>query len=116
MFQIEFFATHAGRRLVEEAITSEDKKAIDKIFEVLRYLKQYGFHLPTSYLRRMSGTKALWELRVKYQSKQYRIFLARVNDTKIVLLHMIIKKTAKTPHRDIQTAEERLAAYLKGGI
>lgn len=115
MFQIEYFTTNSGRSLVEDMIETQDAKSRDKIYEVIDYLIEYGFHLPTTYLRRMSGTKMLWELRAKYQSKQYRIFLARITDRKIVFLHMIVKKTAKTPHRDIDTAEERLNAYLKGG-
>ena len=107
MFDIRFFTTQSGREPVQEFIRAEDQKARDKIYEVLTYLQTYGFHLPTPYLRRMSGTKHLWELRIKYQ-KQYRIFLARIDEQTIVLLHAIIKKTQKTPQRDLELARRRL--------
>ena len=71
-------------------------------------LRDYGFHLEVKYLRRMAGVKGLWELRAKYQSVQFRIFLSKLTDREVVLLHAIIKKTAKTPKRDIQTAEKRM--------
>ena len=101
---------------MHEFILSQEQKAQDKIYEVLEYLREYGFHLPTNYLRRMSGTKALWELRAKYTSRQYRVFLAKTGDKTIMLLHAIIKKTAKTPRQDIDTADARLQTYLKGGV
>jgi phage-related protein len=110
MFDIRFFTTLSGREPVRDFIHGEDRQARDKIFEVISYLRLYGFHLPTQYLRRMSGTKQLWELRIKYH-KQYRIFLAKIDEQTIVLLHAIIKKTQKTPERDIETAEERLKHY-----
>jgi phage-related protein len=107
MFIISHFTTASGRQPVEEFIEGENRQARDKLREVIEYLREYGFHLPDKYLRRMTGTKHLWELRVKHQ-KQYRIFLARIGEQEIVLLHAIIKKRQKTPEQDIRTAEERL--------
>lgn len=68
IFRIEFFVTSSGRKPVHAFILNQDTKARDKIYEVMEYLKHGGFHLPTTYLRRMSGSKRLWELRAKYHS------------------------------------------------
>lgn len=116
MFQIEFYSTPAGRKPPHGFILSQEPKAQDKLYEVMSYLKTYGFHLSTTYLRRMTGTQSLWELRAKQSGKQYRLFLARMNEERIVVLHGIIKKTAKTPRNEIKTAEDRLQSYLKGGL
>lgn len=109
MFIVRYFTTASGREPVVDFIESENTKVRSKIYEIIGYLAEYGFHLPT-YLRRMSGTKSLWELRIKYQ-RQYRIFLAHIGDKEIILLHAIVKKTQKTPEKDIQTAQERLGRY-----
>lgn len=110
MFTVRYFTTASGREPVVEFIDSENRKTRDKIYEVIGYLREYGFHLPAQYLRRMSGTKSLWELRIKYQ-RQYRIFLAHVGEKDIILLHAIIKKTQQTPDKEIHAAQERLERY-----
>lgn len=115
-FTIEFFATASGRKPVHEFILAQDHQTQDKLYEVLTYLREYGFHLSTTYLRRMSGSKRLWELRAKYQSRQYRIFLAKGQGQSVILLHALVKKTPKTLKQDIQTAEQRLQTYEKGDL
>jgi phage-related protein len=114
MFIIEYFTTASGRSPVQDFIFEQDQKTKTKILEVVDYLQEFGFHLPTSYLRRMSGTQKLWELRVKYRSKQYRLFLAKWSETTIIMLHIMIKKTQKTPRQEIETAQQRLQSYEKG--
>ena len=111
MFNIEFFTKTTGKSPVKDFIFEQNQKTINKIFEVIDYLKEFGFGLPTNYLRLMSGTSKLWELRIKAQSKNYRIFLSNTGDRNIILLHAILKKKQKTPVQDIKTAEERLRIY-----
>lgn len=115
-FTIYYFTTASDRSPVKQFIADQDRQARDKIVEVVEYLQEYGFQLPTQYLRRMSGSKRLWELRAKYNSRQYRVFLAKTSGAEILLLHAIIKKTPKTPKQDIETAEERLKLFEKGGV
>jgi phage-related protein len=116
MFRILYFTSASGRSHVEDFINEQPRQARDKCFEVISFLETHGFHLSTNYLRRMSGSHKLWELRIQYQSRKYRIFLARVEDRTIIFLHSIIKKTQKTPQQDIWTAEERLRMYEKGAV
>src|SRR3989344_6558348 len=105
--KVYFYTTSSGRNPVDGFIKKQDVKAQSKIFEIIEYLKQYGLQLPETYLKRMTSTKKLWELRIKYK-RQYRIFLAKVEQSSIVLLHGFIKKTQKTPAKEIETAEDRL--------
>lgn len=37
----------------------------NKVRNVIRLFKEYGQTLPVKYLKRISGTKELWELRAK---------------------------------------------------
>jgi len=113
MLRLFHFTTASGRRPVDDFLEDEDDKAQAKVEEVLSFFREYGFHLPDQYLRRMSGTNYLWELRIKYRGKQYRIFLAKLEENTAILLHAIIKKTQKTPQQDVQTAIERYRSVLQ---
>lgn len=64
------------------------------------------------YARHLRGK--VWELRVKAAGNAYRLLYAAVVGRRFVLLHGFSKKTDKTPAREIETAERRLADYLEG--
>jgi phage-related protein len=111
MINIDFFVTNSGRSPVEEYIDQQPQKVSTKIYRTIKLLREFGLRLPGKHLKRMQGTKELWELRIKFGARQHRIFLAQVGDRLVVLLHAITKKRQKTPHKDIQTALDRLEKY-----
>jgi len=53
----------------------------------------------------------LWELRIKSASDISRIFYFVHTGKDLVLLHGFIKKTQKTPSKEIQTANKYLEDY-----
>ena len=57
----------------------------------------------------------IWEFRTKYDGLTFRIFAFwdRENETLVVTTHGIIKKTQKTPLKEIQKAENMRNAYFK---
>jgi len=64
--------------------------------------EEYGQILPAKYLKRMAGTKELWELR----AKRIRIFIV-ISGNIGIAVHGIIKKSQKTPKQDIELAVKR---------
>lgn len=78
----------------------EDERSKVKSLSIL--FKEYGSTLPDKYLKRMSGTKELWELR----AKRIRIFLV-ISKNMGIAVHAIIKKSQKTPKQDIDLAVKR---------
>ena len=88
-------------------LSEGDKSKINSIF---RLFEEYGQTLPAKYLKRLSGTNELWELR----AKRVRIFLVMVGNIGIAV-HGIIKKTQKTPKQDIDLAVKR-ATKAKGDL
>ncbi len=78
----------------------EDERSKVKSLSIL--FKEYGLMLPKKYLKRMSGTKELWELR----AKRIRIFLV-ISKNMGIAVHAIIKKSQKTPKQDIDLAVKR---------
>lgn len=82
-----------------DGLTENDRTKINSIFLLFR---EYGQTLPAKHLKRMSGTKELWELR----AKRIRIFIVISGNTGIAV-HGIIKKTQRTPKQDIELAVKR---------
>lgn len=57
----------------------------------------------------------IWEFRTLYAGIQYRIFAFWDKDMEalVVTTHAIIKKTQKTPRREIEKAERIMKEYFK---
>ncbi len=58
----------------------------------------------------------IWEFRTLYNSKAYRLFAfwdkTRENQTLVIVTHGILKKTQKTPAKEIEKAQEIRKEYL----
>lgn len=64
------------------------------------------------FLKHLSGTNGLYEIRIEYESSQYRIFSFFDDDKLIVLINGFKKKTNKTPKREINQAEKIKKEYF----
>ena len=60
--------------------------------------------VPETYLKHLTGTDGLYEIRVKYSSDIYRIFCFFDKGKLIVLANGFQKKTQKTPKKEIKMA------------
>ena len=90
--------------IVERFIFKLQKPAKSKITRYLELLEDYGFNLKMPYSKRITAN--LYELRIRGQ-QEVRIFYTVKTDT-AYLLHGFIKKTNKTPVKEIKTALNRL--------
>lgn len=60
--------------------------------------------VPEKFLRHLTGTDGLYEIRVEYQSNIYRIFCCFDQGQLVVLFNGFQKKTQKTPQSEIEKA------------
>jgi phage-related protein len=62
----------------------------------------------------------IWEFRTLYNNKAYRLFSfwdkVDGNDTIVVATHGILKKTQKTPPKEIKKAEEVRKLYIEAKL
>ena len=62
-------------------------------------------------------TDEIWEFRTQYNKKQYRLFAfwdkTKNTRTLVVATHGIIKKTQKTPTKEIMKAKELMRNYFE---
>jgi phage-related protein len=69
-------------------------------------MRQHGPNLGMPYTRAMGDE--LFEIRAKGKEGIARIFYCTVLQGKIIILHGFVKKTDKTPKRELATARRRL--------
>lgn len=102
-WEVIFFETQRGEKIVKEFIKSLDNKIISKISSEIDLLKQYGPFLGMPYSKKL--TQDLYELRIRGK-QEVRIIYGFISKS-VILLHAFIKKTQKTPLKEIDIASKR---------
>ena len=69
-------------------------------------LEVYGPDLGMPHTRAMDD--GLFELRIKAAEGIARVLYCTVVDRRIVILHQFVKKTDKTPSKELETARRRM--------
>ena len=109
MTRIIYYTTSQGENPVREFIESLGKKQKAKIFRIFQYIEVYGLFSILPHLKKLSGTD-LWEIRILGQDN-IRVLYVSLSVKSIVVLHGFIKKTQKTPDKEIVIALKRLTQY-----
>lgn len=117
MHKIRFYKAKDGSRPVADYITELKNKTdkdsrikLNKIQDYINALSKYGLQLREPYIKHLDAE--IWELR----PLRDRILFVAWHDGSFVLLHQFMKKTQKTPIREIEKAKRELADLLERGI
>lgn len=108
--EVYFYATDSGNEPVREwlkKLPKEDKKTIGYDIKTV----QYGYPVGMPLTRVLKGTN-LEEVRCKISNGIARIIFC-VEDNTIILLHAFIKKTQKTPQKELDIAIKRYKELCK---
>jgi len=108
-WSVVFYQDTRGRMPVDEWIRTLPNQDQTRIFKTIGLLADYGVQLTMPHARHLRGK--LWELRIATRRQDYRVLYAAVIGQQFVLLHGFAKKTPKTPTRELEIAERRLADY-----
>ena len=111
MWNIIFYEKEDGTRPVREFLDKLPAKHLAKAFRDIDVLEKYGTSLTAPHVKHIK--EKLWELRIKSASDISRIFYFVHAGEDLVLLHGFIKKTQKTPVKEIQTANKYLEDYQR---
>jgi len=90
----------------------QDQKVKDKIQYVLELIKQVD-RIPEKFLKHLTGTEGLYEIRIEYQSNIYRIFCCFDEGKLVILFNGFQKKTQKTPRNEIERGIELMNKYFQ---
>ena len=97
---------------IQNFLDSLPGKAAQKIVWVLKLFEDLEI-VPGEYIRKITGTKYLWECRIKFGSISYRVLYFFTDIGEIVLTNGFIKKTRKTPRHEIEKAESYRKEYFR---
>lgn len=117
LYEIHFYKDKSGRQPVidymAELKRKKDKDSrikLNKINDYIQALSVYGTVIGELYIKHLDGD--IWELR----PLRDRILFVAWNGSGFVLLHHFMKKTQKTPAREIEKAKRELADLKERGI
>ena len=97
---------------IRELSRKNDKDSrvnLNKINDYIQMLSKYGTKIGEPYIKHLDGE--IWEIR----PLKNRIFFVAWVDGSYVLLHQFIKKSQKTPKREIEQAKRELAFLKESG-
>src|SRR5260221_7083539 len=106
---VDFFVEDGGRAPVEEFLTSLSSQHRAKLLALIQMLEQEGANLPFPYSSQVRGK--LRELRTQQGKDKLRILYFGDARRVFVLLHGIVKRSAKLPEEDIRIAEARMELH-----
>jgi len=109
--KVKFYQNDLGREPVKEwlkKLQKDAKKAIGKDIMTV----QYGWPIGMPVVKPITGYKKLWEVRTDLKDGISRILFTICKDM-MVLLHGFIKKSQKTPKKEIDIAEQRKKSFFK---
>lgn len=120
MYKVEFYEDKNGRSEVFEFINNLEKRSFlskkhridyNKIIAYINMLGEMGTRVGEPVTKHLDGE--IWELR----PLRNRLLYAYYKDDTFIILHHFIKKTRKTPKRELEKAKRNLQDYIerKGG-
>ena len=112
-FSVNYWRNPSGRAPIERYIDNIDnKEERAELLSVLNGIQENGTDAVGVEFRHIEGK--LWELKIRTHGNQHRIFYVVLKGNEMVLLHAYLKKTARAPLKEIQTAKQRLKQLIGG--
>ena len=111
IFQLIVYEKINGEVPVEEFLDSIDSKMRAKIYGLMEILQEKGNMLREPYSKHLDD--GIYELRCKFGSNITRVLYFFYYDGKIVMTNGFVKKTQKTPKKEIKLAKERRKDFIE---
>jgi len=112
MRKVDFYINRSGHSPVEDFLDSLSGKQAQKITWVLEIVEEYNI-VPKQYLKKLANTDDIWEIRVILASNIFRLLGFFDGNDIVILTNGFVKKSQKTPQKEIKLAEKRKKDYLE---
>ena len=110
-FEVEFYETETGKQPAREFLLSLNTKMRAKMADTISILQDNGYELREPYSKHLSD--GIFELRAKVGSDATRVLYFFYVGGRIILTNGFVKKTQKTPAKEIERAKRYRADYLQ---
>lgn len=94
----------------EDFLKKQPVKVQNKIFKVIEAIETLE-RVPANYLKSITSTKGLYEARIKLGSDIWRVFCFFDKGRLVILLNGFVKKSQKTPKKEIDKAASLMESY-----
>ena len=108
--EVNFYRLPNGQCPVEDFLDSLSGKQAQKVTWVLKLIESLEF-IPAQYFKKLEG-RDLWEVRAQLGSNDFRLLGFFDGGALVILTNGFLKKSQRTPEKDIQLAEQRRMDYL----
>jgi phage-related protein len=110
-YKVKFYKnSQTGESLILEYIENLNHIEKAKILKYIEFLREHNGYLDEPYSRHIKGK--IRELRVDFSKNRFRVFYFIFIGKTIILLHVFLKKSEKTPIQEIKKAEENYCDVL----
>jgi phage-related protein len=97
---------------VQQEVLSMPRGILARYLRYVELMEKHGIDLRSPHSEPMAG--GLFELRPKAAEGIGRVFYCTVKGSTIVILHSFVKKSMKTPKRELDIARQRLKEVKNG--
>lgn len=111
MTKVIYYTTALRESPPMDFIKSLSASQARKVGRVLSYIQQYGLVTAIRHIKKLSDTP-FWEIRILGQDSIRVLYTIKEQDA-IIILHGFIKKSPKTPLKELETALNRLEDWEK---
>ena len=108
--QVFFFKTKSGNSPIEKYIDKLPEEDQARFLEVVDEIEREGLEACRVIFKPIEGK--LWEIKFRAGTSGYRVFYVLITKDEMVWLHVIKKKTQKTPKKELKTARQRMKEVL----
>jgi len=109
-WSVNYYIDSAGRQPVKEWIDTLEMKLQLKIFRAFELLEVFDLELKAPYVKPLKDK--LYELRIKDGAGIYRVIYFANTGRRFIMLNGFVKKTQKTPPKEIALAKRRMKEVL----
>lgn len=114
LYKVIFYEDKRGYsqvyEFIKELVNGDSKDArinAAKVNDYIQALAEYGTYVGMPVCRHLEDN--IWELR----PLNNRILFAGLSESRFILLHQFVKKTKKTPKKEIEKAKREFADYME---
>lgn len=110
-FKVQFYEKENGERPAEEFILGLDLKMRAKMIGLLKVLEEKGNYMREPYSKHLAD--GIFEVRCKEGNDITRVLYFFYYGGNIILTNGFVKKTQKTPKKEIKVAKDRRRDYVE---
>lgn len=105
-WKVTYYISASGENPVRDFLDKHPKAKL-KALRILSHIEEFGINFAIPHIKKLAGTP-IWEIRILGEDS-VRILYVTKQEKQIILLHAFIKKTNKTPKKEIEVSLTRLS-------